>query len=270
MGEMDQYLSGKLLYGDDFTLEQINAWYEDEKEAYANLGANDSAKYFYEYQALDKIYFLNYLPKNIELTNVLGIGSAYGHEFLPLIDQIKNLYIIEPSDQLVSEKLGTVIPKYSKPNINGKLDFEDNMFDMITCFSVLHHIPNVSFVLSEVYRCLKPGGYLLLREPINSMGNWNEPRPGLTKRERGIPLQIFDQVIGDLKFDVINKKLGFCMTYFFQRRFQFLFKKPIYSYSLYLKFDSILSSIFSKNIVYHPKNKLQRIGPSYVYYLLRK
>ena len=49
MGEMDQYLSGKLLYGDDFTLEQINAWYEDEKEGYANLGANDSAKYFYEY-----------------------------------------------------------------------------------------------------------------------------------------------------------------------------------------------------------------------------
>ena len=164
---MDEYLSGKVLYGDDFSLEQIKAWYEDEKEGYANLGANDTEKYSYEYRALDKIYFFKHLPKNIEFTNVLGIGSAYGHEFLPLINQIKNLYIIEPSDQLVSERLGTVKPKYSKPNIDGKLNFEDNLFDMVTCFSVLHHIPNVSFVLSEIHRCLKPGGYLLIREPIN-------------------------------------------------------------------------------------------------------
>lgn len=34
---MDQYFSGKELYGDNFTLEKIEKWYEDEKEGYANL-----------------------------------------------------------------------------------------------------------------------------------------------------------------------------------------------------------------------------------------
>lgn len=36
---MNEFLSGKKLFGDDFTLEQIEQWYKDETEAYADLGA---------------------------------------------------------------------------------------------------------------------------------------------------------------------------------------------------------------------------------------
>ena len=36
---LDIYLSGKKLYGDDFTYEEILDWYEDEKEGYSDLEA---------------------------------------------------------------------------------------------------------------------------------------------------------------------------------------------------------------------------------------
>jgi SAM-dependent methyltransferase len=46
------------------------------------------------------------------------------------------------------------------------IPYEDNKFDVITCFMILHHIPNDSLegLLKEIYRVMKPGGFLLLRE----------------------------------------------------------------------------------------------------------
>lgn len=77
----------------------------------------------------------------------------------------------------------------------GKISFEDNSFDLITSFSVLHHVPNVSFVISELVRVLSKDGYLLIREPIHSMGDWSVKREGLTKNERGIHYKLLEQFI---------------------------------------------------------------------------
>jgi len=46
------------------------------------------------------------------------------------------------------------------------LPFENNTFDMITCFQVLHHLPRIGvlIILSELYRVLKVGGYMIVRE----------------------------------------------------------------------------------------------------------
>ena len=38
---MEKYFSGSELYGNAFSLEEIEAWYRDEEEAYANLGSGD-------------------------------------------------------------------------------------------------------------------------------------------------------------------------------------------------------------------------------------
>ncbi|MBI4187739.1 MAG: class I SAM-dependent methyltransferase [Chloroflexi bacterium] len=43
-----------------------------------------------------------------------------------------------------------------------KLDFADNSFDCVYSFGVLHHIPDVDKVLSEIHRVLKPGGKLMV------------------------------------------------------------------------------------------------------------
>ncbi|MBM3453659.1 MAG: class I SAM-dependent methyltransferase [Bacteroidetes bacterium] len=192
---INDYLSGKILYGDDLSYEQIKDWYKDEEEGYANLGSNNKEKYSYQYTAMNELYGFKYIDKNRKFKNALGFGSAFGHEFLPIIQQIEHLTIIEPSEQLISKILGNIEPNYVKPNILGNLDFPDNSFDFIVSFSVLHHIPNVSYVMSELIRVLKPNGMLLIREPIVSMGDWRMPRKGLTKNERGIPLSYFEKII---------------------------------------------------------------------------
>ena len=41
------------------------------------------------------------------------------------------------------------------------LQFDDNTFDCVYSFGVLHHIPNVEKALSEIKRVLKPGGRIM-------------------------------------------------------------------------------------------------------------
>jgi hypothetical protein len=53
MDNIDIYLDGKLLYGNDFDDTQIAEWYADEEEGYANLGAKDAAAYKYAYHDLN-------------------------------------------------------------------------------------------------------------------------------------------------------------------------------------------------------------------------
>jgi SAM-dependent methyltransferase len=266
----EDYFSGKKLYGDDLSLSEIQTWYDDEKEGYANLGAGESEHYQYYYHNLNITHGYNYLPSGKHFTKVLGIGSAYGTEFEPIKNRISELYMLEPSDQLVTQEIFGIKPVYQKPTVEGKIEFEDNLFDLITCFGTLHHIPNVSFVMSEMSRILKPGGYLLIREPIISMGDWRKARTGLTRHERGIPINVFRKIIGNLKLNLIKETLCFTMMPFLVRKTEKLLKKPLYAYPAYLWFDRIFSRFTTSNLHYHAQKPLERIAPTNVFYVLQK
>jgi SAM-dependent methyltransferase len=266
---MDKYFSGEALYGDDFTVAQIEQWYRDEEEAYANLGNTELNQYSYHYHALNRLHGFKYLEgKNFD--KVLGLGAAWGHEYFPIIDRIKELYIIEPSEKLRSDKIGDLTPVYSKPNVDGAISYPDDHFDLVTSFGTLHHVPNVSFIIKELYRVTKPGGYILLREPIISMGDWNKPRKGLTTHERGIPLNIFRSIFKELGAKVIHEGFCFAMTAFFQRAWIKISKRPIFSYKAYVWFDSWFSRMLKGNLRYHAQKKLERIAPQSVFYVLQK
>jgi ubiquinone/menaquinone biosynthesis C-methylase UbiE len=47
---------------------------------------------------------------------------------------------------------------------NGSLPFENNQFDLISCFFTLHHVDKLSFLISEIKRILKPNGILFIIE----------------------------------------------------------------------------------------------------------
>jgi len=268
--EAEACFSGLKLYGDDFTPEQIARWYEEEAEGYADLGNKQISDYVYPYHALNRFFGFRYLKKVSGIEQVLGLGAAWGHEFLPIIHKIKQLTIAEPSEQLRSEQLGTLKPVYVTPEIDGKLAFEKDRFDLVTCFGTLHHIPNVTFVLGELLRVLKPGGYLLLREPIISLGDWNGPRPGLTKNERGIPVAFFDRFFGEQDVKIIARNYCLTMTYQFQRLLGKLLKKPLTAYRGYILTDCLLSSLLAWNLRYHARKKLHRMAPSNIFYVIRK
>lgn len=176
---MDEHFSGERLYGDDFTEAQIAEWFEDEREGYFSL--EPRASYSYGYHARNWRHGFRHLPERT-FSDVLGIGSAYGDELKPILQHCKNVTILEPSDGFQNDRFN-----YVKPSPSGDLPFPCQSFDLITCFGVLHHIPNVGHVIEEMTRVLRVGGYILVSEPTHSMGDWNRPRKGLTKRERGIP-----------------------------------------------------------------------------------
>ena len=199
--------------------------------------------------------------------NVLGFGSAYGEEFKPIINRINSLTIVDSTDVLIQNKIGLIPITYVKPGIHGKLSLPDESYDLITCLGTLHHIPNVTYVMGELYRCLQNDGYLILREPVFSMGDWRKPRRGLTKNERGIPIGILRNIIHDTGFTIIKERI--CYFPLIPRFFQ-LFKIKAYNSTILTAIDYYVSQILKWNLNYHARNKLDKIKPTAVFYVLTK
>ena len=265
MDNIDIYLEGKLLYGDDFSASQIAEWYADEKEGYADLGAKDAATYKYGYHAWNTYHAYRHL-RSEAFPHVMGFGSAYGDELLPIISKIGKITIVD-THSFVRESVHGVPARYIKPTPNGSLPLEDDAFDLITRLGVLHHIANVSFVVSELARTLKPGGYIVVREPIVSMGDWRKPRRGSTKRERGIPIHLLDTIVRDSGL-VVNRK-SLCAFPLTPRMFRML-RSGVYNSSIATKVDALLSAAFAWNVNYHARNALQRLRPTSVFLILEK
>ena len=99
------------------------------------------------------------------------------------------------------------------------------------------------------------------------MGDWRKPRVGLTKRERGIPLDIFRKIITNSGFRIINeKKCMFPLT----KWCKYLIKKPIYNSQLALFVDNILCTLFVWNYKYHAVNVFDKLRPTSIFYVLKK
>lgn len=265
--ELAEYFSGKKLYGDDFTLGEIEQWFMDETEGYADLGAKEQARYRYVYHELNLRHGYRHLSGS-RIRQALGIGSAYGHEFKPVADQIDEITILDPSDAFsrVTEIHGCPC-RYVKPVSKGDMPFPDASFDLITSLGVLHHIPNVSHIMRECARCLVKDGVMLIREPIVSMGDWSKPRPGLTKRERGIPLNIFREIVHLSGLRVVHEAL--CMFPVISRIAGSL-GIAAYNDKAFTFADSILSRIFSWNCKYHRACLFEKFGPASVYFVLTR
>jgi SAM-dependent methyltransferase len=265
-GEPDVYLEGQKLYGDDFGPAEIEAWMEDEREAYANLGAGDASTYEYHYHALNAFHCFAHIP-DVPLAHVLGYGSAYGDELRPVAARTGAFSIIDPSHKFRNTAVHGVPTRYLAPQKGGRLPFEDSEFDVICCFGVLHHIPNVSFLTAEFGRVTKPGGYLLLREPVVSMGDWRAPRTGLTKHERGIPFGILKNAVADAGFSIERAALcDFAVT---PRLFQWV-RPDVYNSLTVVRVDHWLSRLFSSNLRYHVRSTLDRFRPTSAALVARK
>jgi SAM-dependent methyltransferase len=52
-----------------------------------------------------------------------------------------------------------------------KLLFSDNTFDVVSISMVLHHLPKIKKALKEIRRVVKPGGYIIINEPISDRLN---------------------------------------------------------------------------------------------------
>ncbi len=264
--DIGEYLSGSKLIGDDFNETEIQEWYEQEKNAYAGL-VHERDSYFYEYHALNEACAFETIkgvpPHSIR---VCAFGSAFGDELKPIQEKIFSTVLIDSAssfhDRHQPEGVRMVLAQSS-----GKINCDSNSFDLITCFGVLHHIPNVSFVMSEFYRCLASGGILMVREPITSMGDWRVPRIGVTKNERGIPSSIFRTIILASGFEILrHRSCVFPPLANICRRFGL----PLYNSKVAVTLDLALSRIFQSNYKYHRLKITDKFAPASDFYVCVK
>lgn len=265
--DLSDYFAGNKLYGDDFGPNEIRAWFDDEREGYANLGAAALDETQYEYNALNVFHGFRHLPRGRRFGDVLGFGSCFGGEFRPIADRIDRLTIVDPSDAFVRERVFGVPCTYVKPVESGNLPFDDASFDLVTCFGVLHHIPNVSHVISELARCLRPGGFALIREPVVSMGDWRVPRPGLTKRERGLPMHCFRDAVEAGGFRIV--RTGWCVFPPLPQLGDRL-RIRVFNHAWVTWLDAALCSVLVANLRYHATRTWHRFRPNSAYLVLRK
>lgn len=261
----DCYLSGRELWGDDFGPDEIAAWFADEQEGYAELGAAEHGSAAgYGYHALNVRHGFRHLPPR-RFSRALGIGSAYGGEFLPVIDRIDAVTILEPSAALRSTTVGNVPVRYVDPEPSGTMPFEDATFDLVLSFGTLHHIPNVSHVIAEMGRVTAPGGWVLVREPVTSMGDWRQPRPGLTRRERGIPVSILRPAFANAGLGVERETPCMFPTTRRLGQYRLGFDNPVG-----VSLDAALSSVTAWNDRYHSTRSWHKLHPTARFFVLRK
>lgn len=203
MNDLDIYLNGKRLYGDEFSAAEIDRWFQEEKQGYFDL-ADGSGAYDYAYHALNRAHGFRYLGDG-RFGRCLALGCARGDELLPIASRIGEVVALEPAEQWWSGHIGGSPTRYLKPVPSGQIALEDDSVDLITCFGVLHHIPNVTAVIGELARVARPGAIFLLREPMHSMGDWRKPRKGLTKNERGLPEKWMERTLASAGFTVERK-----------------------------------------------------------------
>lgn len=265
-GRFKCYFSGERLYGDDLSGDDVDSWFDAEREGYADLWGKDRTSYAYEYHALNELLGFRLVPRR-RFGHVLSVGGAYGDELLPVVAEAHDITILEPSDKFAGHSLGGKPITYVKPHSSGDMPFDDGRFDLITAFGCLHHVPNVSHAIREVHRVLAPGGFALIRDPIVTMGDWRRPRPGLTPNERGIPLQLFRDMIAAAGLEVVKETLCvFPVT----TRLSPLFGGHVFNSRTAVRLDRFLSRLFAFNVSYHPQRIWQRLQPTAVAYVLQK
>ena len=268
----ERALRGEILYGDDFSQEEIAQWFEDEREGYFNLNYETDKLVgtegpVYAYEQLAEQHGFKWLPMR-EFGSALGVGSAHGAELKPILKRSQSVTVLEPSDGFASETIDGKPVTYVKPRASGIMPFDSASFDIVVCFSVLHHIPNVSTVINEMFRVLKPGGYALLREPTHSMGDWRRPRRGLTKRERGIPLAIFRHVVSEAGFHILNETR--CMFSLMSRLAPLIGGRSVWTSNAMVQIDRALCALPVWPMQYGAARIWHKIRPTAVSFVLKK
>lgn len=265
--EIERCLLGEQLYGDDFTIEEIHEWVSDEAEGSADVAQKDKAQASYRYHQLDYHHGFRFLAGR-HFENALGIGSSCGEEFKPIAKTISSVTILSRSKAVANTNDKWGVPcAYHELHASGDIEFESNSFDLITSLGALPHIPNVSHVLNECTRCLTKGGIMLLREPIVSMGDWRKPRPGLTKRERGIPAHLLEQIIKKAGLTTVRRSP---CVFPVVLQLANIFGVAAYNNPPLTVTDAMVSQLFSWNRKYHRVSFFEKFGPACVYYVLTK
>ncbi|OOP56602.1 MAG: hypothetical protein AYP45_08280 [Candidatus Brocadia carolinensis] len=135
-------------------------------------GSNYSNKEFMSYEFFEEVERHRYtthpwIHENIKRFDlkgkkVLEIGFGMGTDHLSLAKQggIMHGVDLTPRNLEITRKRFEIYGLKSELLVNDaeNLPYDDNSFDFVYSFGVIHHSPDTQRIISEIHRVLKPGG----------------------------------------------------------------------------------------------------------------
>ena len=147
---------------------------------------DDVAKFRFETQPFmaKLVGFRDFARKRL-----LEVGCGLGTDLLEFAKGgalVTGVDLTPQSIELVKKRFGMEgLPVDARVSDAEHLPFEDDTFDVVYSFGVLHHTPNTQQAIDEVYRVLKPGGKIVIMlYHKNSLHVW-----------LGVPLYSFWKIV---------------------------------------------------------------------------
>jgi len=142
---------------------------------------------------MEQIFALQYLSSIINyysIQSILDVGAGTGRTIDYVMKNHPNVRIvgIEPVKELLEEGYKKGISKSILIEGNGnEIQFDDNAFDLVCEFAVLHHVPKPEVVVAEMLRVARVGIFIsdsnnfgqgnslsrLVKQTINFFGLWD-------------------------------------------------------------------------------------------------
>jgi SAM-dependent methyltransferase len=252
-------MHGRRLYGDDFSPVEIDQWFVDEADAYATIFIDRGTAFENGYIEAARYHGYRHLPVR-RWSHVVGFGAADGGELAPIAKHTEKITIIESTSKYQTSKAlaGTPVD-FVAAEATGDIVLPNGSADLLICLGVLHHIPNVTKVISEFRRVLKNGGWAVIREPIIAMGSdWTVPRSGLTPHERGIPLDILKRALADAGFRIVHEGLqGFPPVSLVWRYWTEPWNSPFW-----VRVDAAICRVLRSQIRYRATSIMTKLRPT--------
>ncbi len=127
--------------------------------------------YYYLFNNPFKIYehrvISGYLKRN-NLGTVLDLGCGNGTQTILNANKFKRIIGIDPDKNAIMLAKKKLAFNGDRGNVEfyasclEDMNFASNSIDGVISYCVLEHIQNYEEILSEIYRILKPGGFLLI------------------------------------------------------------------------------------------------------------
>jgi len=101
---------------------------------------------------------------------VLDVGTGQGHSLPELAERFhpSHIHALDPEPDFSARcdamRRATGVPVMLHHAHAERIPLPDGSVDLVLCHQTLHHIVDQRTALAEVFRVLKPGGYLLLAE----------------------------------------------------------------------------------------------------------
>ena len=116
---------------------------------------------------------LSNLMNSFTDTRILDIGTGNGN-FIKILTSLNNEFksvvgidLLDSSINSCQSTFNDERIKFKKMDAN-KMDFPDDSFDIVSLSNSLHHLDNISAILSEMERVLAPGGILIFCEMVSN------------------------------------------------------------------------------------------------------